>query len=152
MKKGKTSKLQTHKSVRCSYGTVDSVNLKSIYLNLQTWVEPIKACDRWNRVVMNMSRDIKHVVFDSINRNIFNEKFIVDLDLRSSGIVLEKKSFMNLEITLFLLNNECDFKSNQIKESVKIISNNVINDVFSQSRYFRFHITKRENKTKTKLF
>jgi hypothetical protein len=40
MKKGKTSKIQGFKLAKVIYGTVDSVNFKSLYLNIQTWVEP----------------------------------------------------------------------------------------------------------------
>ena len=40
MKKGKTSKIQGFKTAKVLYGTVDSMELKSIYLNIQTWAEP----------------------------------------------------------------------------------------------------------------
>ena len=42
MKKGKTAKIIGFKTAKVTYGTVDSVNFKSIYLNIQTWVEPKK--------------------------------------------------------------------------------------------------------------
>lgn len=145
MKKGKTSKIQTHNFAKISYGTVDSVKLKSIYLNIQTWVEPIDNNDNWNRIVLNMSRSIKHIIFDSVNRHLFEEKFIVDLDLRSSGITKGKKSFMNLEITLYLNKDDVDFKSKEIKESLKKISNNIIDEVFYDNQYFKFYLTKKGN-------
>jgi hypothetical protein len=56
-----------------------------------------------------MSRSIKHIIFDYVNRHLFEEKFIVDLDLRYSGITKGKKSFMNLEITLYLNKDDVDF-------------------------------------------
>ena len=47
------------------------------------------------------------------------EKFnIVDLDLRSSGIQKGKRSFMNLEITLFV-KESTDFKSLILREKNK---------------------------------
>ncbi len=98
MKKGKTSKIQGFGTSKIVYGTVDSINFKSLYLNLQTWVEPIKEPENWTRVVLNLSRSIKHSVFETLDRDLFDENFIVDLDLRSSGLTLGKKSFMNLEI------------------------------------------------------
>jgi hypothetical protein len=60
MKKGKTSQLHGFKTAKVIYGTVDSINLKSLYLNIQTWVEPIEEYDNWTRVVLNLSRGIKH--------------------------------------------------------------------------------------------
>lgn len=147
MKKGKTSKIQGFKSAKVIYGTVDSFELKSIYLNIQTWVEPNKESDNWSRVVLNLSRSIKHIVYNSINRNLFEENFIVDLDLRSSGITLGKKSFMNLEINLFLKDKTIDFKSTKLKDSLKEMVKDIFNHNFNKSDYFGFSLTK-NNKVK----
>jgi len=122
MKKGKTAKIVGFKSAKVLYGTVDSVNLKSIYLNIQTWVEPIKNSENWNRIVLNLSRTIKHTVHENLDFNLFKDNFIVDLDLRSSGLSVNKKSFLNLEINLFLKGEDNDFKSKKIKESLKKLS------------------------------
>ena len=82
MKKGKTSHIHGFNFAKVTYGTVDSVNLKSIYLNIQTWVEPIKECDNWTRTVLNMSRAIKHSVYESVNTDLFDNKFKVNLDIK----------------------------------------------------------------------
>jgi hypothetical protein len=130
MKKGKTSFLQGFKTAKIVYGTVDSINLKSLYLNIQTWVEPIYECDNWTRTVLNLSRSIKHSIYESINKQIFDEKFIVDLDLRSSGLNLNKKSFMNLEINFYLSQEDLDFKGNEIKQSLQKITEKIFKDNF----------------------
>ena len=114
MKKGKTSKLEGFKDSKIVYGTVDSKELKSVYVNLQTWVEPKEDEENWARIVSNMSRSIKHSVYDSIDDSIFDRKYIVDMDLRTSGLSLKKKSFMNLEINLYLI-DEVDFKDLKLK-------------------------------------
>jgi hypothetical protein len=143
MKKGKTAKLSGFKSSKVSYGTVDSKNLKSVYINIQTWVEPKDNYDNWTRIVLNMSRAVKHVVFNCLDRNLFDEKFIVDLDLRTSGIQYKKRSFMNLEITLYTL-EEMDFKSVILKKSVKNIVSCINSDIFRKNEYFDFHISKKD--------
>ena len=120
MKKGKTSKIVGFKSAKVLYGTVDSINLKSIYLNIQTWVEPKNEYENWNRITQNMCRSIKHSVFEHIDKSLFDSKFIVDMDLRTSGLQLKKKSFMNLEINLFLL-EPIDFKDMKLKRKLKNI-------------------------------
>lgn len=145
MKKGKTSKIQTTNFAKITYGTVDSVKLKSIYLSIQTWVQPINDHENWNRIVLNMSRDVKHSILNSIDKKLFDDKFIVDLDLRSSGILVGKKSFMNLEINFYLKNDNVDFKSVEIKKSLKKISNNIFCDIFYNNKYFTFHLTKKGN-------
>jgi hypothetical protein len=143
MKKGKTSQLKGFNTAKVLYGTVDSVNLKSLYLNIQTWVEPVEECENWNRVVLNMSRNIKHSVYESVNKQIFDDKYIVDLDLRSSGLNVNKKSFMNLEVNFFILENEINFKSLEIKESLKKITNKIFQNNFLNNEYFKFYLTKK---------
>jgi hypothetical protein len=148
MKKGKTVKLNQYESLKTSYGTVDSKNLKSMYINLQTWVCPVKEADNWERVVGNLSRNIKHSVFQSINKELFAEKFIVDLDLRTSGIAINKKSFMNLEINLFTI-QEMDFKGSQLKDAIKKIIKEIYRDCVIRNEYFTFVSTKEKNIIKT---
>jgi len=145
MKKGKTSLLHGFKTAKIVYGTVDSIKLKSLYLNIQTWVEPIYECDNWTRTVLNLSRSIKHSIYESINKEIFNDKFIVDLDLRSSGLNLNKKSFMNLEINFYLSQDDMDFKNSEIKKTLQQITNKIFKDNFLNNENFNFYLTKKSN-------
>jgi hypothetical protein len=149
MKKGKTSQIQGFKSAKVIYGTVDSINFRSLYLNIQTWVEPIKDSENWNRVVLNLSRQIKHIVHDSLDRILFDDKFIVDLDLRSSGLSVGKKSFLNLEINIYLKDTETDFKSLRLRDSLKKIAKNVFQQGFSENEYFKFYLSKKGKRTET---
>ena len=142
MKKGKSVKIQLFNPIKSVYGTVDSKNLKSVYINIQSWVTPKKELDNWNRVVSNLGREIKHSVFESINTNLFQEKSIVDLDLRTSGISHGKKSFFNLEINLYTT-SEMDFKSLEIKDSIKKIVKSVFKNNINQNKYFDFSISKK---------
>lgn len=143
MKKGKTSKIQGFKTAKVLFGTVDSVNLKSIYLNIQTWVEPKKDVENWSRVVLNLSRTIKHSIYDKVKDSFFDDKFIVDLDLRSSGLSLNKKSFMNLEINFYLKDNiSLTFKDKEIKDFLKNITTKIFQDNFKNNQYFKFYLSK----------
>jgi len=142
MKKGKSVKLQLFNPIKSVYGTVDSKNLKSVYINIQSWVTPKKELDNWNRVVSNLGREIKHSVFESINTNLFQDRSIVDLDLRTSGISHGKKSFFNLEINLYTT-SEIDFKSYEIKDSIKQIVKSVFKNNINQNKYFDFSISKK---------
>jgi hypothetical protein len=147
MKKGKTSKINGFRNSKVVYGTVDSKEFKSLYLNLQTWVEPKIDSENWTRIVLNMNRSVKHSIYQHLDKNLFDEKFIVDLDLRTSGLNLKKKSFMNLEINLYLL-EEIDFKSTNLKKSLKNLVKELYNDVLIRNEYFKFYLTKNGN-TKT---
>jgi len=142
MKKGKTSQIQGFKTAKVIYGTVDSVDFKSLYLNIQTWVEPKVNSENWNRIVLNLSRFIKHSVLDSLDKTLFDGKFIVDLDLRSSGLQKGKKSFLNLEINFYLTGKETDFKSRRIKDSLKKMCKQIFQENFTNNEYFKFQLTK----------
>jgi hypothetical protein len=144
MKKGKSVKLNLYNPIKSVYGTVDSKNLKSVYINIQSWVTPKKEYDNWNRIVSNLGREIKHSVFESINQKLFQEKSIVDLDLRTSGISHGKKSFFNLEINLYT-NSELDFKSMEIKDSIKSMVKSIFRNNIQQNKYFEFSTSKKTN-------
>jgi hypothetical protein len=141
MKKGKSVKLNVYSPIKSVYGTVDSKNLKSLYINIQSWVSPKFDHDNWNRVVCNLNREIKHSVFNSIDTELFKEQSIVDLDLRTSGISHGKKSFFNLEVNLYTT-KEFDFKCLELKESVKKIIRNIVRDNVIENKYFDFSISK----------
>jgi hypothetical protein len=64
MKKGKSVKLNLFNPIKSQYGTVDSKNLKSVYINIQSWVTPKEELDNWNRVVSGLGREIKNSVLN----------------------------------------------------------------------------------------
>jgi hypothetical protein len=142
MKKGKTSKLNIFDDAKCFYGTVDSKNLKSIYVVLQTWIEPLTLDENWNRLVGEIKRQIQHTLLEVVDTQTFERKQIVDLDLRTSGIQKNKKSFMNIEITLFIHNNIYDFKSPILRDKIKKILNSVYKDDLKQNKHFTLSKTK----------
>jgi hypothetical protein len=107
-------------------------------------VTPKQEYDNWNRIVSNLGREIKHSVFESINQKLFQEKSIVDLDLRTSGITHGKKSFFNLEINLYT-NSELDFKSIEIKNSIKSMVKSIFKNNIQQNKYFEFSTSKKTN-------
>ena len=143
MKKGKSCSIKGYKKIKCSYGTVDSKNFKSIYLNIQSWVEPKSIEDSWIRLVSYFNKQIKNTIGDYIDVEFFYDNFIVDLDLRTSGIALKKMSFMNLEITFFI-KKPIDFKSIEIKNSLKKIVSCLEYDIFNKSNHFSFHLSKND--------
>lgn len=142
MKKGKTSRIIGFPEAKINYGTVDAKTLKSIYLNIQSWVTPKQEFTNPDRVVSDFSKSIKNSVYEMIDLGIFKSNYIVDLDLRTSGITYGKKSFMNLEITFFL-SCEIDFKDPKIKLSLKRICREIYNKNFMQNPNFDFTVSKK---------
>tara|TARA_R100001163_G_C5060244_1_gene197032 strand:- start:918 stop:1358 length:441 start_codon:yes stop_codon:yes gene_type:complete len=145
LKQGREINTKTSDYFRTSYGTVDVKSFKSIYLNLSSWVEPLHELERWTERINRMKHKIKSTVHNRIDQTPFKEKVIVDLDLRSSGIKVGKRSFMKCEVTLFLNNLKTtkDLKSSDIKNSVDLLTSEIINKSLKTSKDFEFHATKR---------
>ena len=144
MKKGKTSQLSGYENAKCSYGTVDAKKLKSVYILIQSWVEPTITSHNWVRTTGMLERDIKHHLLESVDPLLFEKHNIVDLDLRSSGIQLGKRSFMNLEVTLFV-KDQIDFKSLILRDRIKQIVNTLYGYPLMKSKYFILHKTKKQS-------
>jgi hypothetical protein len=142
MKKGKTSKLNIFDDAKCHYGTVDSKKLKSIYIVLQTWVEPKDDYDNWTKITGEIKRQILHTLLEVVDHTTFEKKQIVDLDLRTSGIQKNKKSFLNLELTLFIHKENVDFKSLILRSKIKNVLQSIYKDDLKNSKYFTLSRTK----------
>lgn len=143
MKKGKTQRLGGLKNCKVLFGTVDSKELKSIYINLQTWAQPKTEIEKTEKIVSLLNREIKQSISNSLDLDLFKENFIVDLDLRHSGISLGKKSFLNLEITLFT-NKLLEFKSETLKKKIEGLTKDLYKSSFTKNQHFSFHTSKRE--------
>ena len=141
MKIGKYIPLGTYNEVKIGYGTVDFKNLKTIYLKLNSWVQPENDTDDFDSTIHKTRRRIKEIIY-KLNSPHFREQSIVDLDIRTKGIQIEKRSFMNLEITLYV-KNHFDVKSKEIKILTKDIMEKIIEDGLSDKKLFNFYKTKK---------
>lgn len=144
IKTGKQMKLDLFKNYKVSTGTVDNKNPKSMYITISAWGDPKLSADiNYSEVIRKMNKEIKTKLFAKLNQTLFdNNRTIVDLDMRDSGINYNKKSYMCCEITLFKLNS-FKIQDNIIKEEVKKLVGEIIDGVFEQSDYFTFHKNKK---------
>jgi hypothetical protein len=140
MKTGKYISVGEYNNVKIGYGTVDFKNLKTIYVKFNSWLQPENDTEDFNLIISKTRRKIKENIYNLKNKN-FKPQSIVDLDIRTKGIKLEKKSFMNLEITLYV-EKIFDIKSKEIKELIKKTSYSIINDCLTDKKLFNFHKTK----------
>ena len=141
MKTGKYIPLGTYNNVKIGYGTVDFKNLKTIYLKLNSWVQPENDTEDYNQTILKTRRKIKESIYNLKDSN-FKDQCIVDLDIRTKGIKLEKRSFMNLEITLFV-EKQFDVKSKEIKNTVKNLLEDIINNSLIDKKLFNFNKSKK---------
>jgi hypothetical protein len=144
-KRGKEITLDVDSSYKVRLGTVDNKNPKSIYISLCAWGEPMKETENinYNSVISNLRKQIKHNINSTIDVNDFHtDKYIVDLDMRSSGISDGKRSFMSCEITLFQKNNISVTKPKMINTATDIVKN-VIGSCLEKQEHFTFYKTKK---------
>jgi hypothetical protein len=141
MKTGKYIQLGEYKNVKIGYGTIDSKNLKTIYLKLNSWLQPKKGDDEYSQIISSSRRAIKQHIFN-LNDKRFKKENIVDLDIRSNGIKMEKKSFMNLEITLFI-NDSFELKSKETKKTITTFLVDIIDKILINKSLYNFYKTKK---------
>lgn len=141
MKTGKYIQLGEYKNVKIGYGTVDFKNLKTIYLKLNSWLQPKKDNDDFDDIIFSSRRKIKQYLYN-LNDKRFKKEAIVDLDIRTNGIKLEKRSFMNLEITLFV-DNVFEIKSKETKSIISGMLQNVIDNMLINKSLYNFYRTKK---------
>jgi hypothetical protein len=141
MKTGKYIPLGTYNDVKIGYGTVDFKNLKTIYLKLNSWVQAENETDDFDHMIHKSRRKVKEIIYN-LKNPYFKQQSIVDLDIRTKGIKLKKRSFMNLEITLYV-DKQFDVKSKEIKNNVKDILSIVIEDGLSDKNLFNFYKSKK---------
>ena len=129
---------------KTSYGTVDVSSLRSIYLNMSTWVEPIVEATNWVPPIKKVKSTIKHKIHNQLSDSPFKDKTIVDLDLRASGIKQGKRSFLRCEVTLYLKElKHKDIKVPCISDSIINITGKIINETLLTSTVFRFYKSKK---------
>jgi hypothetical protein len=145
--RGTEIKLNNHNNYNISIGAIDKKTPKSLYIKLSGWGNPISENDEnYTRIIRRMDKRIKSLIYNTINTSKFNQnKTMVDLDMRDSGIAYGKPSYMCCEITLFqheehLINSE--FIITELNEICK----NMISEVLNQNEYFKFHKKKTEAK------
>jgi len=141
MKNGKYISLGDYRNVKIGYGTVDFKNLKTIYLKLNSWVQPENNEDDFDYLINKTRRVIKEIVYNLKNEN-FKPQCIVDLDIKTRGIKIEKRSFMNLEVTLFI-ENQFDVKSKTTKLLVREIIETIVETGLSDKNLFNFNKNKK---------
>lgn len=143
MSRGKEILLNENEKFLIKLGTIDNKNPKSIFLTISSWTKPKREEDNYDKMVSFLRKKIKQKVYDIQDDKIFiPDRTIVDLDLRSSGISINKKSFMYCEITMFQ-NELLPIKSDSIVNYFNNISHRLISDVFNEDSFFEYNKTKK---------
>jgi hypothetical protein len=111
IKTGKKLNLPIDNRFKISYGTVNIKNPISIYLQISTWVKPLEDYEDYENLIKKLTKDFKQSLNYTLKNSFFNDrKWIVDLDLRSSGMEINKKSYMSVDTILYYHEPKDPFK------------------------------------------
>ena len=141
MKLGRYIPLVDHKNVKIGYGTINHKNLKTIYLSLNSWLEPNEICEDYDAILRSSKNKIKRLVHN-LGHGLFREESIVDLDVRTKGIKKEKRSFMNLEVTLYTL-KQVNVKDKDLKTDMYGLLCEIIDTCLDNELLYNFHKKKK---------
>ena len=138
MKNGKHIPLKISKTYKTHCGTVNSKNMKSMYLTLSAWAEPKFDYDCWSCAIKDTKKSIKKFMSENLSNAYFKKHSIVDFDLRSSGVTPHKRSFMKCEITMFVEKN-MPIKDIATLSMLSATTNSLLEKNFEDNPYFTFH-------------
>ena len=141
MKTGKFIALGYYENVKIGYGTVDHKNLKTIYIKLNSWLSPENEDEDFDNIISKSKRKVKLRIYD-LHSDLFKKESIVDLDVRTKGIKAGKKSFLNLEITLFT-KKTFDIRSEESKNVVQKLIEDIVDSDLDNKILFNFHKNKK---------
>lgn len=122
-KLGKQKNITSDNIIVTKYGTMNYENLKSVFISMKCWVEPNNSS--YNKIISNITTSINRNIRNNIDKTIFYDSIILDIDLKESGFKLGKKSFMSIDVNLYLKNKSIKFNDKAIQENVIGISNSV---------------------------
>lgn len=147
MKKGKELKINLFKNYNIVFGSVNNKGSKAMYINVSAWAEPKSDEDlNYNRIIRDIDKQVRQTIYNTLNENIstpfLKDRTIVDFDIRESGVRYGKRSFTNLEITLFQ-KYEIPVNSEFLWPFIEDVIETIVKNVLEKERHFKFHKRKK---------
>jgi len=145
MKKGKEIRLKLKENYNVKLGTVNNKDPKSIYLNITAWGDPINYDESNNYVsiINRLKKQIKSKLYENLDKDrYYSNSYIVDLDMRHSGIKDNKRSFMSCEITLYQ-KEKLSVTDNKLQTESKKIISEIIENCLESNTDFKFYKSKK---------
>ena len=104
-------------------------------------MEPNEICEDYDAILRSSKNKIKRLVHN-LGHGLFREESIVDLDVRTKGIKKEKRSFMNLEVTLYTL-KQVNVKDKDLKTDMYGLLCEIIDTCLDNELLYNFHKKKK---------
>lgn len=144
--RGTEIKINDYINYNIIYGTIDKNQPKSLYIKITGWGNPKNYTEErdYKLIIKRLNKRITKFIYNEIDDKVFiKEKTMTDFDMRDSGIINTKSSFMNCEITLYQVESYL-INSYEITESLNILSKSLIENVLNTNEFFRFFKNKKD--------
>lgn len=144
MKTGKFISIKTFDNFSTGYGSVNIKDLKSIYVDISSWVIPKSNNKNWEVFFSDLRREIILNLKDHLKKSSFFkcDHIIVNLDIKTNGIEPYKKSFLRCEITMFV-KGQISITDINLKNEITYLTNQVIKDCFKPINFIKYQKSKR---------
>lgn len=105
-----------NENFKLKIGTTNKINPIVIYIEGKAFISPSEEKDDYSRDIAEIKHRFKRSISDSLTRSdMFDNKYILDFQVASSGIAVNKKSFLSFQ---FLIKQRRDniLKLSDVKE------------------------------------
>ena len=135
VKLGKQVKLPVNEHFTVKYGTINALSPQSIFVTIHSWATP-KHNQRFDKKLRKLTLAVKNKINSQINYDVFHRRYIVDFDLRASGLQKDKQSFLAIDITLYP-KTVVPFPAEIYDQNITELVNNLLVDI-KRDRNFTF--------------
>jgi hypothetical protein len=135
VKLGKQVKLPANNHFTIKYGTINALQPRAIFVSIHSWATP-KHNQRFDKKLRKLTLSVKHKIDEEINYDVFHRKYIVEFDLRASGLQKNKQSFLAIELTLYP-KHIIPFPADIYDKTINDLVNNLLVDI-KKDRNFTF--------------
>lgn len=143
-KLGKQIKLPENDNFVAKYGTINALKPQSIFITIQSWATP-KHNLRFKKKLRSLTINTKNNIRELVNYDVFYDKYILDFDIRESGLKKDKPSFLSIELTLYP-KNQVSFPSDIYNKNIEYLIRNLTSNI-KRDRSFSFSAKKKYAKT-----
>lgn len=136
MRKNKELQIQSYpENFTVKLGTINKYNPEVIYIYGTTWLSPNIEKPSYDEISDDFSKKMKKTLFAEFRKtHMFDENIISDVDIRKSGILFNKKRFVNFEIHLKQKEVK-NINDEKLKAVVTEIMNSVLNTIVKTTSF-----------------
>lgn len=123
-------------------GTTNKTNPMVVYIEGRTFICPQEGKDDYSHDISEIKHNFKRSISQNIqNSNLFDNKYIIEFQVASNGISLNKKSFLSFQ---FLLRQNKDnvLKLKDLKVSAEGMIKNIVDSLEENIVEHNFVISK----------